>query len=102
MSIDAKQNAALGATTMPTIDETKPRSVQRRSRFDTIHSVVAKRGEFVAKIVRVNPGAIEAMQSAVRWVQAYAAKHNISVADVVVSGKMTREGVVLLTIVEDD
>jgi hypothetical protein len=91
--------AVLGATTLPTVDETPPPATQiMRSEFDNFRTTYAKRQEHKARIVRENDSVRDAMMAALRWVDAYITSNYLESWQIKVTGSMSPEGAVILQI----
>jgi hypothetical protein len=77
-----------------------PKAIVARSAYDSIHSVLARRHEHAAAIVRGNPDVVAALKTVARWVIAFCTDHGLDASQVVVTGRMSPEGAIVLHITE--
>ena len=86
----------------PIPDEPPSRTIVTRSAYDTFMSVVARRSEFNARLVRENPEIIKALRAVATWIIAFCESKALGPDEVDVTWSMTREGIIVLHIERKD
>lgn len=100
MSLSATAPSELGAAAFeePVAEQTAPTTIIARSVYDTFYSALARRSEHAARLARESPSLREAMRTAGLWVLEYCKAKAITVDDVLVTGSLSKEGVIILKI----
>ena len=86
------------ALEQPVAEPTAPTTLVMRSVYDDFMSVVARRSEFNARIVRENDDVVKALRAVAGWILGFCNAKALGPHEVDVTWSMTREGVIVLHI----